>query len=195
MRHWWARWLRWALRFWGLLYQPNGRRFLLLFFADLIPALDEWLSRKEIDQKGEKKMGVVATDKILEQSVNWIVQMLLDGNCFLHLFRNDFVPTPLNWNAGDYVEASFPGYLPIPVSAVVPSGVMVQSGEWRTRSPIQVWMPPPSGSQPIYGWYITAAAVVLFAARFPAAIIMQSDSLPLALTIDLEAIARSILPC
>lgn len=139
--------------------------------------------------------GVVAMNLIVQRSLAWVIEQVVSGDAYLRLYQNDITPTPANVVPADFQEADFGGYIPLSIATAFPPGVQVVAGRWRSRSAIQIWMPPATGTQTIYGWFITVGPEVIFAARFAAPTIMASDSLPLALTIDLESIARSLVPC
>jgi len=160
-----------------------------------VPEVIEWLIQKS-QERGTKPMAVVvAMDLIVKRSMAWVIEQVLLGDAYLRLYQNDMTPTPGNVVPADFQEADFENYVPLPVASAFPAEVQVVPGRWRSRSAIQIWMPPTTGTQTIYGWFITVGPEVIFAARFASPIIMASDSLPLALTIDLESIARSLVPC
>jgi len=187
--------IQWGLHFLSHLFPGNGRRAVLHSVALAVPELIEWVLSKS-EERGTKPMaGVVAMDLMVKRSMAWVIEQVLLGDAYLRLYQNDLTPTPANTVPADFQEADFGGYIPLPVASTFPPEVQVIAGRWRSRSAIQIWMPPATGMQTIYGWFITVGPEVIFAARFAAPIIMASDSLPLALTIDLESIARSLVPC
>lgn len=97
-----------------------------------------------------------------------MLDVLLAGNLVLRLFKNNFTPSDSSVLA-DFTEADFPGY----------AAITLTGGSWTTTPgapsiatyAAQTFTATASGSQTIYGYYITRTATgrVWMAERFPAA--------------------------
>jgi hypothetical protein len=131
---------------------------------------------------------VPIAEQILGMS-DHLTRWLGGGNTLLvHLFKNNFTPTPFNVLA-DYVEvlvADFPGYAPI---AITPSGTPFLNGAGNAQAVFSdpLFQPSSAPVSPVtvYGYFVTIHPVagpdtLLYGVRFDAPVIVSlaSDAVP-----------------
>lgn len=112
----------------------------------------------------------------------------------LHLFINNFRPTPAAVIT-DFVEASFPGYLPVALGGSWSAPTVVQLGVAEMRSgPARFRGIGPGFDQPCYGWWIDDLDHVLACRRFDAPATLGPSVPDFVFLVVIQDFARSILP-
>lgn len=101
------------------------------------------------------------------------LQTLLNSSQTLRLFSNNLNPTPANVLT-DFTEATYAGYAGVSLNGQFGAPTKVQDGEYQIASGTYTFNGPATGSQTIYGWYISDGTGVNFSGVFPAPITMTS---------------------
>lgn len=81
------------------------------------------------------------------------LRTVLNSGHTLRLFVNNFLPDPASPLAY-FIEATFSGYAPIPLTSLFPAATQVRNGQYELDSGILVFSCTGGSSQTIFGWYI-----------------------------------------
>jgi hypothetical protein len=101
------------------------------------------------------------------------LQTLLNSGQTLRLFQNNFSPTPASVLAS-FTEASYSGYAGLSLSAAFGAPTKIVDGEYQIASANQTFNGPASGSQVVYGWYVSDGTGVQFSGLFSSPVTMDS---------------------
>lgn len=101
------------------------------------------------------------------------LQTLLNSGQTLRLFANNITPTPATALSA-FTEASYSGYAGISLASVFGSPTKIIDGEYQIQSTNLVFNGPATGSQVVYGWYVSDGTGVQFSGLFSSPITMDS---------------------
>lgn len=102
------------------------------------------------------------------------LQAYLNSGMTLRLFTDSgLTPTPATV-LSDFTEATWSGYAPISLSSAFGSPAKIIDGEYEIQTGNLSWNGPSTGSQTVYGWYVTDGTGVIFSGAFSSAITMDS---------------------
>jgi len=136
-------------------------------------------------------VGIVASNKSVEEALtNWI-NTLDDGDHRLRLFSNDITPTP-GTLLDAFVEATYAGYTVKDPSGTWGAIYKVLNGLYQTDGTVFNYAATAGADQTVYGWYIDDGVVVRLSRRFNAPILMKPD-VTFSLQIFPQGFATSIL--
>lgn len=81
------------------------------------------------------------------------LQTILNSGHTLHLFSNNFPPTPAT-PLSSFIECTFGGYVPLSLAGLFTGPTQVQPGQWQLDSGLLSFPCSMSPGQTIYGWWI-----------------------------------------
>jgi len=107
---------------------------------------------------------IVVSNQYLRTQLN-DTRLLLNANCSLRLFYNNFFPAPGNL-LNDFAEPTYAGYARQPLTGAFPVPLKVYDGLYESRTAQFTFISTTPAIQLIHGWFIADAFNVWLSFRF-----------------------------
>ncbi len=120
---------------------------------------------------------------ITDNELKWQLEriraaVIAGGPWVMHLYQNDYVPAPGS-SEGDYVESTFPGYVPSPIDVSTFGVVTVLNHIAKTQNTVQcVFTADPTGfvEQSVTGYFVTDDSdTYIYGEAFASAVTIHPD--------------------
>lgn len=94
---------------------------------------------------------------LLQNRANALASLLNSGPYTIHLFQNNFLPTPAT-PLSSFLECNFTGYTSLSLTGQFGTATKIVDGQWSIQTSVLGWGNTGSTAQTIAGWYVTDGA-------------------------------------